>query len=164
MADGSVQRDSISYILSEPTGNIHDLNCIKRSEYEWQLCEVLNKLGSARKIIEILHKELSIYSPNNNVCGNALVQSKVSSKPINSFEWTPVPERNSIQNQNKRGNKHTNVNSAQTIRTANRFSPLSNLEVDSMILRGPYEQRVPSPLQTALDTKNNQNIGLKYRR
>jgi len=163
MADGSVQRDSISYILSEPTGNIHDLNCIKYSEYESQLCEVLNELGSARKIIEILQKELSIYSPNNNVCGNALVQTKVSSRPVNSSEWTPVPARNSTQNQNK-SNKHTNVNSAQTIRTANRFSLLSNLEVDSMILRGPYEQREPSPLQTALDTKNNQNIGLKYRR
>jgi len=80
MADGSVQRDSISYILSEPTGNIHDLNCIKCSEYESQLCEVLNELGSARKIVEILQKELSKYSRNRNMCGNALVQSKVSSK------------------------------------------------------------------------------------
>ena len=76
MADSSVQRDSISHTSSEPTGNIYDLNCIKCSEYESQLCEVLNELGSARKIIEILQKELSIYSPNN-VCGNALVQSKV---------------------------------------------------------------------------------------
>jgi len=52
-----------------------------------------------------------------------------------------VPARNSIQNQNK-SNKHTNVNSAQTIRTANRFSLLSNLEVDSMILCGPYGVRI----------------------
>jgi len=80
--------------------------------------------------------------------------------PVNSSEWTPVPARNSIQNQNK-SNKHTNVNSAQTIRTANRFSLLFNLEVDSMILRGPYEQREPSPLQTALIIIT---LALKYRR
>jgi len=67
------------------------------------------------------------------MCGNALVQSKVSSKPVNSSEWTPVPARNSFQYQNK-SNKHTNVNSAQTIRTENRFSLLSNLEVDSTIV------------------------------
>ena len=146
MADSSVQRDSISHTLSERSGNIgYNLNCIKCSEYESQLCEVLNELGSAPKIIEILQKELSIYS-SNNVCGNALVQSKVSSKPVNSSECTPVPARNSSQNQNK-SNKHTNVNSAQTISTANRFSLLSNLQVDSMILHGPYEQRKPSSLQ-----------------
>ena len=80
MADVSIQRDNILYILSGTTGNIHDLNCIKCSEYESQLCDVLNELGSARKIIEILQKELSIYSPNSNVCGNALAHSKVSSK------------------------------------------------------------------------------------
>jgi len=60
MADSSVQRDSISHTWSEHTGNINDLNCIKCSEYESQLCEVLNELGSARKIIEILQKEQSI--------------------------------------------------------------------------------------------------------
>ena len=121
---------------------------------------MLNELRSARKIIEILQKELSIYSPNNNVCGNALVQSKVSSKPVNSSEWTPVPARNSFQNENK-SNKHTNVNSAQTIRTENCFSLLSYQEVDSMILHEPYEQRKPSSLQTVLDTKDHHNIGIK---
>jgi len=159
MADSSVQCDSISHTLSEPTGNIYDLNFIKCSEYESQLCEVLNELGSAQKIIEILQQELSIYSPNNNVCGNALVQSKVSSKPVNSSEWTLAPARNLFQNQSI-SNKHSNVNSAQTIRTENRFSLLSNLEVDSMILHRPYEQRKPSPLQTALDTKDHYNIGI----
>jgi len=53
------------------------------------------------------------------------------------------------------------VNSAQTVGTVNRFSLLSNLEVDSIILHGPYEQRKPSPLQTALDTKDHHNIGIK---
>jgi len=133
MADSSVQRDSISHTLSGTTGSIYNLKCIVCSEYESHLCEVLNELRSARKIIVILQKELSIYSPNNNVCRNALVQLKVSSKPVKSSEWTTVPARNSFQNENK-SNKHTNVNSAQTIRTENHFSLLSYQEVDSMIV------------------------------
>jgi len=59
-ADSFVYSNSFSHTLSEPTGNIHESNCKKCSEYESQLCEVLNELGSARKIIEILQKELSI--------------------------------------------------------------------------------------------------------
>jgi len=56
MEDSSVQHDSISHTLSEHTINIYDLNCIKFSEYESQLCEVLNELRSAQKIIEILQR------------------------------------------------------------------------------------------------------------
>jgi hypothetical protein len=66
---------------------------------------VLNEIGSARKIIEILQKELSIYPPINNACGNVLVQPEASRKAVNSTEWTLVPARNSFHNQNK-SNKH----------------------------------------------------------
>ena len=121
---------------------------------------MLNELGSARKIIEILQKELSRYSPTNNACGNVIIQPEASSKPVNSTEWTLVPARNSFQNQNK-SNKHKNTNIDQTIRTANRFSVLPNLEVDNIVLHGPYEQSKLSPLQTASDTKDHNNIGIK---
>jgi hypothetical protein len=168
MADSVVYSDSFSHTLSEPTGNIHESNCKKCSEYESQLCEVLNELGSARKMIKILQKELSIYPPTNNTRGNVLVQPEASSKPVNSTEWTLVPARNFFHNQNK-SNKHTNMNSDQTIRTANRFSLLPNLEVDNMVLHGPYEQSKLSPLQTTSNTKDHHNTGIiilasKYRR
>ena len=146
--------------MSEPTGNIHESNCKRCSEYESQLCEVLNELGSARKIIEILQKELSIYPPTNNACGNVLVQPEASSKPINSTEWTLLPARNFFQNRSK-SNKHTNTNSDQTIRTANRFSLLPNLEVDNMVLHGPYEHSKFYPLQIASNTKDHHNTGIK---
>ena len=55
---------------------------------------MLNELVSAWKITEILQKERSVYSPNNNVCGDVRVQSKFSSKPVSSSEGAPVPASN----------------------------------------------------------------------
>ena len=57
--------------------------------------------------------------------------------------------------------KATNTNSDQTIRTANRFSLLPNLEVDNMVLHGPYEHSKLSPLQTASETKDHHKPGIK---
>ena len=132
MADSVVCDDSFSHILSEITGNIHETNCKKYSEYESQLCGVLDELGSARKIIEILQTELSTHRPTNNACGNVPVWPKASSKEVNSIEWTLVPVRNYFHNQNK-SNNHPNITSDQTIKTANRFSMLPNLEVDNIV-------------------------------
>jgi len=159
MADSVVCGDSFSHILSEITGNIHETNCKKCSEYESQLCEVLDELGSARKIIEILQKELSSHSPTNE-CGNVPVRLKASSKPVNFTEWTLVPAMNYFHNQNKT-NKHTNISRDQTIKTANRFSLLPNLEVDDMVLHGPYEQNELTPVQTTSGTKKHHNTGIK---
>ena len=121
---------------------------------------MLDELGSARKIIEVLQKELSIYPPTNHACGNVPVHPKATSKPVNSTEWTLVPARNYFHSQNK-SNKHTNTTSNQTIKTANRFSLLPNLEVDNMVLHGPHEQNKSTPVQTTSDTKKHHNTGIK---
>jgi hypothetical protein len=77
-----VHSDSLSRTLSEITGQIHESNCKKCSEYESQLREALDELGSARKIIEILQKELSIYPSTSNACGNDPVPPKASSEAL----------------------------------------------------------------------------------
>ena len=160
MVDSVVCGDSFSHILSEITGNIHEINCKKCSEYESQLCEVLDELGSARKIIEILQKELSTHLPTNNACGNVPVWPKASSKQVNSTEWTLVPVKNYFHNQNK-SNNHPNITSDQTIKTANRFSMLPDLEVDKIVLHGPHGQNKSTPLLTASGIKKHHTTGIK---
>ena len=53
--------DSFSHILSVSPDTIHESNCKNCSEYESHLCKVLDELASARKIIDVLQKKLSIY-------------------------------------------------------------------------------------------------------
>jgi hypothetical protein len=73
MADGVVCRDASSHILSESKGNINETVCKKCSEYETQLKEVLDELGSVGTIIEILQKELITSTITKIVYGNDLV-------------------------------------------------------------------------------------------
>jgi hypothetical protein len=124
------------------------------------LHEALDELGSARKIIEILQKELTIHPPSNKACGNDPISSKASNKPENSTEWTLVPARNYFSNPNK-SNKHIVAASDQTIKTANCFSLLHNLEVDNTVLHGPQNQDKSTPTQTSQDTEKHHTIGFK---
>jgi len=126
MADSGIHTGSFSHILLENTGNIHESNCKQCSEYVLQLNEALDELDSARKIIEILQKELSIYPTSNNVGGNDSASAKASSKPVAETEWTLVPARNYSSNPNI-SDKHKVVTSDQFIKTANRFSMPPNL-------------------------------------
>jgi hypothetical protein len=125
MAGSVLNIGSFSHISSEIIGNNHESNCKQCSEYVVQLNKALDELGSARKIIEILQKELSIYPTSNNASGSDHVPPKASSKPVNSTEWTVVPTRNHTRNPNKSG-KHKVAASDQIIKTANRFSLLPN--------------------------------------
>jgi hypothetical protein len=101
MADSAVYSDSLSHNLSEITGNIHESNRKKCSEYESQVREAVDELGSAREIIEILQEELSTCPSTNNAYGKDPVSSKELGKPVNSKEWTLVTARNYTLNPNK---------------------------------------------------------------
>jgi hypothetical protein len=57
MAASVVHKHNLALTFSANTGNIHESTCKKCTEYESQLCEALDELGSAWKIIEILQKE-----------------------------------------------------------------------------------------------------------
>jgi hypothetical protein len=85
---------------------------------------------------------------------------KASSKQVNSTEWTLVPVRNYFHNLNK-SNNHPNITSDQTIKTANHFSMLPNLEVDNIVLHGPHGQNKLTPLQTTSGTKKHHTTGTK---
>jgi hypothetical protein len=91
-----------------------------------QLNEALDELGSARKIIEILQKELSLHPISNNVGVKDPASAQASSKPVTEKEWTLVPSRNYSSNPNN-SEKHKVVSSDQFIKTANRVSMLPNL-------------------------------------
>jgi hypothetical protein len=115
MAANVIHSDSISLTFSKNTGNIQESSCKKCIDYESQLCEALDELGSARKIIEILQKELSIYPPANATCGSVQISPKASGKPIYSTKWTLVPARNYSPNP-KNSKKHIAAASNQTIK------------------------------------------------
>jgi hypothetical protein len=127
MADSGINSGSFSHILSENSGNIHESNCKQCSEYVLQLNEALDELGSARKIIDILQKELSLHPTSNNVGVNDPASAKASSKPVTETEWTLVSSRNYSSNPNN-SDKHKVVSSVQFIKTANRFSMLPNID------------------------------------
>ena len=59
MAASEVHSGSLALKCSCNTVNINESSCKKCTEYELQLSEALDELGSARKIIEILQKEIS---------------------------------------------------------------------------------------------------------
>jgi hypothetical protein len=88
MADGAVCSDVSSQILSESNGNINGSVCKKCSEYETQLREVLDELGSVRTTIEILQKEFLTSTTTKNACGNDLVSTEGFGNQVNTEEWT----------------------------------------------------------------------------
>jgi len=135
MADSVTCEDSFSHILSVSVDTIHESNCKKCSEYESHLCKVLDELGSARKIIDVLQKQLSIYS-SNSVCEDNPVRRKASNTSAIPTEWTLVPTGSHLHNQSK-DKKHLIISSDQTIETTNRFTSLSNIEVVDMVLHEP---------------------------
>jgi hypothetical protein len=149
----------LSHTSSENTGNIHESNCKKCIEYESQLREALDELGSAREITEILQKELSIYLPSNNACGSDPVSPKASSKPVSPMDWTQIPTRNYSLNPNKSKNRVITT-SGHTIKTANRFPLLHNLEAVNTVLHGPQQQKKSTPAEVAKDTENHHKIGI----
>jgi len=155
-----IHSNSLSHNCSENTSNINESSCNKCIEYELQLREALDELGSARKIIEILQKELSTYPSPNNVCRSDLISPKASDKPVNSTEWTFVPTRNYFPNPNN-SNKHIAVPSNQTIKTANRFSLLHNLEDENMVPHGRQEQYKSTLAQNTRDTETQKKTGIK---
>jgi len=135
MAASADHSDSLSLNCTENASNINESSCKRCTEYESQVCEALDELGSARKIIEILQKELSAYPTTNNACVSDPISPKTSDKSVNSAEWTLVPTKKYSSN-SRNSNKHITVLSNQTIKTANRFTWLHNLEVENTVLHG----------------------------
>jgi hypothetical protein len=146
--------------LSVTAGNILESNCKRCGEYESQSHEDLDELRSARKLIKILQKALSVYPSTNNAYENDPVSSKTSSKPENSKKWFLVTARNQTFNPNK-SNKHTAATSDQTVRTANWFSLLSKLQVDNIDLHGPPKQDESIPVQSTHNAEKHHKIGIK---
>jgi hypothetical protein len=130
--------NALSLTFSENTGKIHESNSKKCVEYESKLREALDELRSAREIIEILQKELSLYLPTSNACRNNPVSPKASSKPVSSTEWTQIPARGYSLNPNKNKNRETTAND-QTMKIANQFSMLHNVETVNTVLQGLQE-------------------------
>ena len=140
---------------------IHESNCKKCSEYESYLCKVLDELGSAWKIIDVLQKELSTYLSSNSVCEANPVRWKASNTSAISTEWTIVPTGNQLHNQSK-NNKHLITSCDQTIESTNRFMSLSNLEVVDMALHEPLELNKSTPVRTTSGiNQHHHNIGFK---
>jgi hypothetical protein len=160
MAASVVHSDSLSLNFSGNTGNINESSCKKCTEYESQLSEALDELGSARKIIEILQKELSIYPSTNNTCVSDTISLKAFDNPANSTKWTLVPTRSYSPNYNSI-NKHTAVPSSHSIKTANRFTLLHNLDFENTVLHGRHEQYKSTPVQTTRNTEIQGNAGIK---
>jgi hypothetical protein len=130
MADSAMNSVSFSRILSEISRNNNESDCKQCREYELQLKEALEELGLARKIIEILQKEISRELTTSNADGNDPFSPITSSKPANSMEWTLVLTRNYSCNP-KKSVKHKVMNSDQTTIITNQFSLLHNLEIDN---------------------------------
>jgi len=77
---------------------------------------------------------------------------KLHQEPVNSTEWTFMPTRNYFPNPNN-SNKHIAVPSNQTIKTANRFTLLHNLEDENMVPHGRQEQCKSTLAQNTRDTE-----------
>jgi hypothetical protein len=93
MADGVVPSGVSSHILPKNRGNIKEYVCTKCSVYETQLKEVLDELGSANMIIDILQKELLTTTATKNTHGNDLASTEgfmntsLRRKKIKSHKW-----------------------------------------------------------------------------
>jgi len=160
MEDGAVGSDVSSHILSKSIGNINESVCKKCSEYETQLKEVLDDLGSAQTIIEILQKELPTSTTTKNAYGNDLFSKEGFGKQVNTRVSTLVTSKNYTVKPNK-SDKCETATSDQLITTTNRFTPLSNLEVNNADSSGLQEQSEWISTQNMHKTMKQHRIGIK---
>jgi hypothetical protein len=73
-------------ILDPPQGTGSNYNCMKCCAYESQLNQTLEELETARKIIDILKKELEVMEPPTRARGNDGIQGQNTSDQANSAE------------------------------------------------------------------------------
>jgi hypothetical protein len=140
-------------------GNINESVCKKCSEYETQLKEVLDELGLAQTVIKILQKELPTSTTIKNAYGNDLVSKEGFGKQVNTRVWTLVTSKNYTVKPNK-SDKCETATSDQLITTTNRFTPLSNPEINNADSSGLQEQSELST-QNMHKTMKQHRIGIK---
>ena len=101
MADGVRNRNSSLSVLDPIQDTISEYNCIKCSAYESQLNHTLEELESAKKIIDILQKELDTIVPSKRARENSCVPGQETPNRDNSAKWITVPAKNTSINANR---------------------------------------------------------------
>lgn len=105
MADGVNCICASSHLLSLSKGNINEFDCNKCSVYQSQLKVVLDELGSARLIIDILQNELltatttRITQDNGLASTDDFVNANLRRKKMKSHEWKNINTQKLLQPQ-----------------------------------------------------------------
>ena len=131
MADTAACSDVLSHILSKSNGNINGSVKI-----------AVNKRSFRRTWIspnDHQNPTKGITSTTKNACGNDLVSMERFGNQVNTKEWSLVTCKNYTVKPNK-GDKCETATSDQLIMTTNRFTALSNLEVNNADSSGLQEQ------------------------
>jgi hypothetical protein len=133
MAESIGNRDSSLQVLPLTNDKISEYICKTCSAYESQLNKVLEELESARAITDILQREVPTITTTDNMCN----------EQTTTKEWTTVSSK-SNSSKPKNSNLCRTTITDQYIMTANKFTPLNNLQTnnaESNKLRTLHEQK-----------------------
>jgi hypothetical protein len=147
MADGVNSICASSHLLPLSKGNINEFDCEKCSVYQSQLKEVLDELGSARLIIDILKKDLltsttaKITQENGLAPTDDFVNANLRRKKTKSFEWKnintlkllqpqPIPvimnkyaPLDSLQEEPEASRNHNRISEITSLRDKKKYLP-----------------------------------------
>jgi hypothetical protein len=163
MVESVVSYRSHSNISAENEVNLNHFVCYKCSNYEEKLKEVIDELNSAETIIKILQKELHSTRTIENTCArNQIATEGPGRKPITK-EWALITTKNNTEKpqMHDKRNKNKITTTDQPITTANRFTPLYNLEEDNTESNGYQNHEEQAQMHKIHKSMKQQAIGLK---
>jgi len=163
MAGGTAMRASSPSVLAPFQDTVSEYNCIKCSAYESQLNQTLEELESARKIIDILQRELDTTSPSMIARENNGVPGRVTPHQANSAKWITVPAKYTSARAN-RNNLRVPTITNQQVATWKRYTPLHNLQdsdaalIDRQSHHVQVNQATPTSNKTAIQHGKGRKI------
>jgi len=129
MADAVCSSVASPKFLLYNSGNEDEYVC-ERCKRETQLKEALEGLSSAQTIISILQNKLLLSKASTTTCTVNLPPTEGPSSKPNTEEWTLSTHNNNNVKSRKRATSIRGefASCGHYVSTANRFSPVSNLE------------------------------------
>jgi hypothetical protein len=150
-------------ISAENEVNLNHFDCYKCRNYEEKLKEIIDELSSAETVIRILQTELHSTRTIENTCArNQIATEGPGKKPVTK-EWALRTQKNNTENPQThyRRNKNKITTTDQPITTANRFTPLCNLEEDDTESNGYQNHDEQAQMHRIHKSMKQQTIGLK---
>jgi len=144
MGDSISSSVALSNLLLNSPGNKEEHTCGRCCDREIHLKEALNKLSSAQMIINTLQNELILAKASMTTCAVNWSHTDEPYSEPDTEVWKLAAYSNNIVKSHKRAKsiRSERASSSHSVSTANRFSPLSNLESGMYLHKGSTKLQI----------------------